>query len=507
MADVKDLKKPDLILDDSVKQNKRGEAILGRLYGPCADIIHSTRNGRKYPEKVWETVFNSEIINEFFDAGGLLGELDHPEDRIETCTEKVAICMPEKPTKDKEGHLVACFDILDTPNGRIAYTLAKYGYKLGISSRGDGEVFEDYNGEEIVDANTFDLRGFDLVLLPAVKAARLKMVESVQKSFKQALTEAFNKSDEEGRKIQQETLKHLGIDFEDKEEKKVEENIVKNTAVDDGVNIVDQLQEALKENLELNKKVSELQEQLSVSYAKDNARKSELDRYKNTVITLSESAKQNKSLIPKVKDLEENLTNLQRVNKSKDDLIETLRKRNQELKQKNRTLNEDLDREHVKMKDLQEGIQNTKENSEKQTQTLKEDFANKEQDYLIKMREYKTQIASLKESLIRTKKVASTAISRYIDLKARSIGVPGSDIKNRLTENYSFKDIDRICDDLQEYQLNMSRLPFDFSNSRGKVRVKVTEAVEPIKKQISSKFDDDTDSSLFALAGIDDDVT
>lgn len=36
--------------------------------------------------------------------------------------------MPEAPKKNKQGKLIARFDILDTPNGRIAYTLAKYGY-------------------------------------------------------------------------------------------------------------------------------------------------------------------------------------------------------------------------------------------------------------------------------------------------------------------------------------------------------------------------------------------
>ncbi|WP_300924741.1 hypothetical protein [uncultured Clostridium sp.] len=39
-----------LQLDDTVKQNSKGEVILGQLYGPCADIINPTRNGRKYDE-------------------------------------------------------------------------------------------------------------------------------------------------------------------------------------------------------------------------------------------------------------------------------------------------------------------------------------------------------------------------------------------------------------------------------------------------------------------------
>ena len=122
MSDLS-VKKEDLVLDDTVKKNSKGEAILGRLYGPCADFLSPTRNGRGYSESLWEKVFDSEIVNEYFEAGGILGELNHPVDRSETDLEKVAVCMPEKPKKDKDGHLVAEFDILDTPNGRIVYTL------------------------------------------------------------------------------------------------------------------------------------------------------------------------------------------------------------------------------------------------------------------------------------------------------------------------------------------------------------------------------------------------
>lgn len=87
----------------------------------------------------------------------MLGELNHPADRTETDLEKIAVCMPEKPTKDKDGHLIATFDILDTPNGRIVATLAKYGYKLGISSRGSGDIIEDFNGNEEVNPDSYKL--------------------------------------------------------------------------------------------------------------------------------------------------------------------------------------------------------------------------------------------------------------------------------------------------------------------------------------------------------------
>lgn len=46
------VKNETLKLDDSVKQNDKGQAILGRLSGPCADFINPTRNGRKYDESL-----------------------------------------------------------------------------------------------------------------------------------------------------------------------------------------------------------------------------------------------------------------------------------------------------------------------------------------------------------------------------------------------------------------------------------------------------------------------
>ena len=41
-----------LKLDDTIKENKKGEVILGRLTGPCADFLNPTRNGRQYDESL-----------------------------------------------------------------------------------------------------------------------------------------------------------------------------------------------------------------------------------------------------------------------------------------------------------------------------------------------------------------------------------------------------------------------------------------------------------------------
>lgn len=199
----------DLILNDKIKFDNKGGAILGILEGPIADSKHPTRNGRIYNERLWENVLNNDIVKEQFANGGILGELDHPKDRDDICTEKVAVLMPEPPTKNKNGEYIGKFNILDTPCGRIVYTLAKAGFRLGVSSRGNGD-YDEYTGE--VDPDSYDFTCFDVVVLPAVKDARMKLVTEdfkKQKTFKTLLKEQLDRSSDEDKKIMEETLKNI----------------------------------------------------------------------------------------------------------------------------------------------------------------------------------------------------------------------------------------------------------------------------------------------------------
>ena len=85
----------------------------------------------------------------------VFGELGHPSDRTETDISKAAIVLSEKPKLKRDGKLYGVFDILDTPNGRILKTLCDYGTTIGVSSRGEGDVVEDYDGQESVDPDTY----------------------------------------------------------------------------------------------------------------------------------------------------------------------------------------------------------------------------------------------------------------------------------------------------------------------------------------------------------------
>lgn len=212
----------------------KSRGILGRLIGPCADIINPTRNGRRYPEELWDKVFHSPLVKEQFEAGGIFGELTHP-DREEVDIEKIAIVMPEAPKKNEKGLLIGRWDILDTPAGRILKTLCDYGYKVGISTRGSGDTFTDYDGQETVDADSYTLNALDIVTIPAVKAARLNyMTESYHgKSLQESLKETLENADDNAKKIMNEALTEIGIslDTEDADKKeKVEVEVTSEPA-------------------------------------------------------------------------------------------------------------------------------------------------------------------------------------------------------------------------------------------------------------------------------------
>lgn len=223
--------------NESVKYQKltpeemKAKGILGRLAGVCADFINPTRNGRKYSEQLWENVFSNPLMQEKIENGVCYGELGHPADRTETDPEKIAICLRQQPVKNEKGQLIAVFDILDTPCGRILKTLCDYGSRLGISSRGQGDLITDYNGDESVDPDTYECECWDIVLTPGVKEARLDFLrEGLENKtnanrLKVALRESLNEAEDKDKKVMEDTLKELDINIneeDDSEEEVVE---------------------------------------------------------------------------------------------------------------------------------------------------------------------------------------------------------------------------------------------------------------------------------------------
>ena len=185
--------------------------ILGRLYGPIATCVESTRNGRFYNKPLWEKALEDDIFLEKVATKALFLELGHPADREETDMKQACACIPEVP-KIVGDDLYAYVDILDTPNGRLLKTLVDYGFVPGISSRGSGDVMDNNQ----VDPETFFLETWDIVQLPAVKKARLNVCESLDSDgikLKRALAESYKAAKEEDRDTMKKALENLNIDI------------------------------------------------------------------------------------------------------------------------------------------------------------------------------------------------------------------------------------------------------------------------------------------------------
>lgn len=273
-------------------EEQKQRKILGRLAGIMADFKNPTRNDRLYTEELWDKVFKNPIMQEKLQTRTLFGELGHPlDDRSETDMEKIAICLAEEPKKYPDGTIRGVFDILDTPNGRILKTLCDYGCQIGVSSRGTGDIVEDWNtGKEKVDPNTYNCECWDAVLLPAVKAARMSVItESLDsdKKLKTSLLEAIKSASPKGKKIMVETLKRLNIDYSSEKANNTGVKAKSSIAAEDnGAELVRSLQESIKQNKALQEQIKSLQEKLSVCNAKEAKLVEENMSYKTQVEAL-----------------------------------------------------------------------------------------------------------------------------------------------------------------------------------------------------------------------------
>lgn len=535
------------------EEEKQKRGILGRLVGIIADFKNSTRNGRRYTEELWDKTFNDPIVKEKVQNRCLFGELGHPTDRQEIDMEKIAICLAEMPKKGNDGKLYGVFDILDTPNGRILKTMCDYGCNIGVSSRGGGDTFEDYDGNETVEPDSYELECWDAVLLPAVMSARPAYVtesfDTHKKTLKVALQEALERSTEDEQKVMKNTLDELNIDYS---EETVDNNTdsvdnINNVATeqvaadDDGAYIITELQEALQRQQELEGQVKSLQEKLSVCYTKESRYSDKLAKANSKVTSQETENKQlseqlekltteNSLLKEKNTELETHLSSLtesmKQTQRQVEELTESLNgyrdryssMKNQlkESKSSKTTLDESLSSKTAEVTKLTEEYSKLKEDSEKklheaivQNKTLEstnkklvEELQDMKKDSQIMKSQSNAKLEKAQTLVEKYKSIAKTAVEKYINSQAVRIGVSSTDIRNRLTESYSFKDIDKAVEDLQQYKLNVKSLPFSTLSEKRHTKAVIRESKEPLlklKDNSSYNFDDDVDEALLTF--------
>jgi uncharacterized coiled-coil DUF342 family protein len=202
---------------ESVASKKKG--VLRTIKGPVAEWGNVNRNNRKYSEKLWDRVLESDYVTEQTANKTLYGEANHPADRFDVDFSRVSHNIVEMHKVPDKNMVFATIDVLDTPLGNILNVLYEYGSVIGYSSRAGG-VLHNRKTHIDVDEDSYHFITFDAVPYPSVKSAR-PLNEGVDgeantkvEISEEAHTKLLNIIEEAGKK-DKETLKDFIYNLQD----------------------------------------------------------------------------------------------------------------------------------------------------------------------------------------------------------------------------------------------------------------------------------------------------
>ena len=133
------------------------------MKGICIQGGVRNANQRVYP--VNEIGRAVKTLSEQIEGGySVLGEVDHPEG-LNINLDRVSHMISETWMEGDNGY--GKLKILPTPMGQLVKTMLENGVKLGVSSRGSGNVSEDGSGE----VSDFEIITVDVVAQPSAPGA------------------------------------------------------------------------------------------------------------------------------------------------------------------------------------------------------------------------------------------------------------------------------------------------------------------------------------------------
>lgn len=158
-------------------------------------------NGRIYPK---DEIFRAvKTIQEQINNGiSICGEVDHPDD-LKINLDRVSHCITNMTMNGADG--IGKLKILPTPMGLLIKTMLESGVKLGVSSRGSGNV-NDLSGK----VSDFEIITVDIVAQPSAPDAYPKAIYESLMNYrnghyiKEGLTESL-----EVRKFRESLMKDI----------------------------------------------------------------------------------------------------------------------------------------------------------------------------------------------------------------------------------------------------------------------------------------------------------
>ena len=133
------------------------------MEGICIQGGVKNANERIYPvSEIGKAV--DTLMEQIKDGNSVLGEVDHPDD-LKINLDRVSHMITEMWMDGPNGY--GKMKILPTPMGQLVKTMLESGVKLGVSSRGSGNISEYGNGE----VSDFEIITVDVVAQPSAPGA------------------------------------------------------------------------------------------------------------------------------------------------------------------------------------------------------------------------------------------------------------------------------------------------------------------------------------------------
>lgn len=125
------------------------------------------QNERVYPTHEIQTAVKT-LREQLAQGLSILGEIDHPDD-LKINLDRVSHCIVDMDMDGPNGF--GKLKILPTPMGQIAKTMLESGIRLGVSSRGSGNV-----NESTGEVSDFEIITVDIVAQPSAPQAYPKAI-------------------------------------------------------------------------------------------------------------------------------------------------------------------------------------------------------------------------------------------------------------------------------------------------------------------------------------------
>ena len=240
--------------------------------------------------------------------------------------------------------------------------------------------------------------------------------------------------------------------------------------------VIESLKEMVRQKEALETEISDLRKAKSVGDTKEKELQEKLQRYRTAFKETSAEAAKVPELEAKIKELTEKLTHSQN---TVNILTEKVNKAQQ--------LKESIEGNKANERRLTEEVSRLTKKSE----TLEAKLEGQTKVYTEKLQERTNLAKAYKTRFIET-------LTKYVESKAKLLGVAPSEITSRLNESYTLKDVDAVCDQILDSTVNFSRLPF---GGRTKTSARIAESItKPVKKD--PEYGYEIDDSLYELAGL-----